>query len=127
MWRTLQQLGIPEDFVARVIDIYTDSFFMVDSCDGMTDPIQQEVGVYQGCPLSPYLFIAALTPLLRALRTLSPSGVPLSTGIRECVSAYADDLKISAQVPTESGTCTLWSTSSSNGRICEPTLPSVPS
>ena len=61
---------------------------------GLSGAVRQEVGVYQGCPLSPYLFIAMLIPLERALHALGGVGVQLAPDYHECLSAYADDLKV---------------------------------
>ena len=95
MWRVLRHLGVEHDFVARCQDIYAGSAFVVTNVvDGATDPVRQEVGVYQGCPLSPLLFIAALVPLVRRLEQLDGVGVPLAEDVRPCVTAYADDLKV---------------------------------
>jgi ribonuclease HI len=95
MWRVLARLGVDTAFLQRCEDIYADSFFVVgNAADGATDPVRQEVGVYQGCPLSPLLFISALIPLLRALQRLPGVGVPLADGVRPCTTAYADDLKV---------------------------------
>ncbi|KAF1326966.1 reverse transcriptase, partial [Globisporangium splendens] len=101
MWKVLERLGVPHAFLQVVRDIYTDSYFIVDSRDGTTDPVHQGRGVYQGCPLSPYLFIAALTPLMFVLDGMkSEHGVSLAAGNPECTSAYADDLKIFAKTAT---------------------------
>jgi hypothetical protein len=95
MWRVLEMLGVDGSFIERARNIYEDSHFVVHNAhDGPTDPIRQEIGVYQGCPLSPYLFIAALIPLVRGLQELPGVGVPLAEDFRPCVSAYADDIKI---------------------------------
>ncbi|KAF1325603.1 reverse transcriptase, partial [Globisporangium splendens] len=95
MWRVLGMLRVDAAFIERAQNIYEDSHFVVNNAhDGPTDPIRQEIGVYQGCPLSPYLFIAALIPLLRGLQELPGVGVPLAENFRPCVSAYADDIKI---------------------------------
>ncbi|OWZ04136.1 reverse transcriptase [Phytophthora megakarya] len=95
LWYVLRLLGVEHDFVARCHDIYDDSYFVVgNAVDGATEPVRQEVGVYQGCPLSPLLFIAALVPLLRALEKLDGVGVALADGVRPCATAYADDLKV---------------------------------
>lgn len=95
MWRVLEMLGVDANFIERARNIYEDSHFVVNNAqDGPTDPIRQEIGVYQGCPLSPYLFIAALIPLVRGLQELPEVGVPLAEDFRPCVSAYADDIKI---------------------------------
>jgi ribonuclease HI len=95
MWRVLAELGVEPSFIARCQDIYAESAFVVaNAADGPTDPVRQEVGVYQGCPLSPLLFIAALVPLLRRLEQLDGAGVPLAEGVHPCATAYADDLKV---------------------------------
>uniref|UniRef100_H3GYD4 Reverse transcriptase domain-containing protein n=1 Tax=Phytophthora ramorum TaxID=164328 RepID=H3GYD4_PHYRM len=95
LWYVLRLLGVEPDFIARCDDIYDESCFVVgNASDGATEPVWQKVGVYQGCPLSPLLFIAALVPLLRALDQLDGVGVPLADGIRPCNTAYADDLKV---------------------------------
>lgn len=95
MWRVLRHLGVDSGFIDRCRDIYRDSAFVVaNAADGATDPVRQEVGVYQGCPLSPLLFVAALVPLVRRLEKLDGVGVPLADGVRPCTTAYADDLKV---------------------------------
>ncbi|OWZ01203.1 reverse transcriptase, partial [Phytophthora megakarya] len=95
MWRVLRHLGVEASFIERCQDIYAGSAFVVtNAADGPTDPVRQEVGVYQGCPLSPLLFISALVPLVRRLEQLDGVGVPLADGVRPCTTAYADDLKV---------------------------------
>ncbi|KAJ8524405.1 hypothetical protein ON010_g16713 [Phytophthora cinnamomi] len=95
MWRVLRDLGVDRRFIQRCKDIYAGSAFAIgNAADGATDPVRQEVGVYQGCPLSPLLFIVALVPFLRRLEQLDGVGVPLVDGVRLRTTAYADDLKV---------------------------------
>uniref|UniRef100_A0AAV1VNU8 Reverse transcriptase n=1 Tax=Peronospora matthiolae TaxID=2874970 RepID=A0AAV1VNU8_9STRA len=95
MWQVLCRLGVEPRFISRCQDIYDGSaFVVVNAKDGATDPVRQEVGVYQGCPLSPLLFIAALVPLVRRLEQLEDVGVSLADGVRPCTTAYADDIKV---------------------------------
>ncbi|CAI5728751.1 unnamed protein product [Hyaloperonospora brassicae] len=95
MWQVLRRIGVEPRFINRCQDIYHESSFVVTNAkDGATDPVRQEMGVYQGCPLSPLLFIAALIPLVRRLEQLEDVGVPLADGVRPCTTAYADDIKI---------------------------------
>ncbi|CAI5734388.1 unnamed protein product [Peronospora destructor] len=69
MWRVLCHLGVEHDFVARCQDIYADSAFVItNAVDGDTDPVRQE--------------------------QLDDAGVPPAEGVRPCVTAYADDLKV---------------------------------
>ena len=75
--------------------LYDDAAFVVGNArDGPTAPIRQRVGVFQGCPLSPQLFNAAISPLLFALHQLPDTGVKLSPEDCPGASAYADDLKV---------------------------------
>ncbi|KAF1326490.1 reverse transcriptase, partial [Globisporangium splendens] len=93
MWQVLRAIGVDPAFVERCENIYHDSYYTVaNTAGGATDPIRQETGVYQGCPLSPHLFLVGIMPLIRALHGLA-SGIPLATGVSVSVSAYADDLK----------------------------------
>uniref|UniRef100_A0AAV1V804 Reverse transcriptase domain-containing protein n=1 Tax=Peronospora matthiolae TaxID=2874970 RepID=A0AAV1V804_9STRA len=95
MWQVLRRIGVEPRFINRFQDIYHESSFVVVNLqDGATDPVRQEVGVYQGCPLIPLLFIAGLVPLVRRLEQLEDVGVPLADGVRPCTTAYADDIKV---------------------------------
>uniref|UniRef100_H3GYD3 Reverse transcriptase domain-containing protein n=1 Tax=Phytophthora ramorum TaxID=164328 RepID=H3GYD3_PHYRM len=94
LWDALERTGVPAEYIAAVQGLYDHAAFMVgNAVDGSTAPILQRVGVFQGCPLSPPLFSAAISPLLHALQLLPSSGVQLSGDDRPGVSAYADDLK----------------------------------
>ena len=57
-----------------------------------------ERSVWQGCPLSPLLYVLALEPLLRRLRDegTSPAlrGVPFTGPLTARVSAFADDITV---------------------------------
>ena len=57
-----------------------------------------ERSVWQGCPLSPLLYVLALEPLLRRLRDeeTSPSlrGVPFAGPLTARVSVFADDITV---------------------------------
>ncbi|KAH9103825.1 hypothetical protein AeMF1_019933 [Aphanomyces euteiches] len=100
LWRVLSGLGIPDSFVALVRDIYSNASTVVSTREGATPPLEQRCGVFQGCPLSPLLFIAGMTPLIEALQAMSTEcGVELSRGTCTSVTAFADDLKIYSRTP----------------------------
>lgn len=95
LWSTLQRMGVPAAFIDCCRGLYQQAAFSVgNACDGTTAPIASQVGVFQGCPLSPHLFTAVISPLLHALHHLVDAGVKLSADDRPGASAYADDLKI---------------------------------
>ncbi|KAJ0394296.1 hypothetical protein P43SY_007760 [Pythium insidiosum] len=82
-------------FVDRVRTLYDDAFFVVaNAADGATAPVRREQGVFQGCPLSPLLFIVALAPLLRMLEQDTDAGLSLGYGLRVCAAPYADGIKV---------------------------------
>ncbi|KAH9092437.1 hypothetical protein LEN26_018384 [Aphanomyces euteiches] len=55
LWLVLRELGVASGFLDLLKDIYTDASTMVSASSGMTSPIQELCGVFQGCPLSPLL------------------------------------------------------------------------
>ena len=95
VWNALKATGADANFVSRLQAIYDSAVFTVaNAADGATDPIALRTGVFQGCPLSPYLFIVEIMPLVRALQNLTPAfGVPITNTRNVSVTAYADDLK----------------------------------
>lgn len=80
IWRVLLATGANATFVSRLKDIYDGAVFTVaNTADGATDPIELRTGVFQGCPLPPYLFLVGIMPLVRALHELAPEiGVPVT-------------------------------------------------
>jgi hypothetical protein len=60
----LRRFGLPEHFLTVVASIYTDRTFQVKECGVSSDKRKQRAGICQGCPLSPFLFIAVMTVLM---------------------------------------------------------------
>uniref|UniRef100_A0AAV1T708 Reverse transcriptase domain-containing protein n=1 Tax=Peronospora matthiolae TaxID=2874970 RepID=A0AAV1T708_9STRA len=69
------------------------AFTIGNDVDGNTASIALKLGVFQGCPLSPHLFNAAISLLLLALNSLPDTGVKVFSEDRPGAAAYADDLK----------------------------------
>jgi hypothetical protein len=100
LWLVLSRLGVPPDFLALVKDIYTNASTMVTAASGTCAPIDQLCGVFQGCPLSPLLFIAGMTPLMLALDAQAPRfGVKMATDVTLSTTAFADDVKLFSRTP----------------------------
>ncbi|KAH9064853.1 hypothetical protein Ae201684P_003633 [Aphanomyces euteiches] len=95
LWLVLSKLGVPSAFVDLVRDIYTGASTIVTTPLGACPPIDQLCGVFQGCPLSPLLFIAGLVPLMDALDAQAAThGVQLAPSLHLASTAFADDVKV---------------------------------
>mmetsp|Transcript_21378 Transcript_21378/g.25749 ORF Transcript_21378/g.25749 Transcript_21378/m.25749 type:complete len:739 (+) Transcript_21378:226-2442(+) len=94
LFRMLRVLGIPETLVSVIERMYDKSYFKVSTEDGLSDGINQCVGVRQGCMLSPLLFNIFMEFLVRCLSSLEEdAGVRLQNMLLELI-AYADDLAL---------------------------------
>ncbi|CAH0518673.1 unnamed protein product [Peronospora belbahrii] len=90
LWDALAQTGVPVEYIAMCQGLNSGAAFVIGNAeDGSTAPIQQRVGVFQGCPLSPHLFSAAISPLLHALDRLQTSWVQLSSDDRPKLTVMA--------------------------------------
>ncbi|POM64823.1 LOW QUALITY PROTEIN: Reverse transcriptase [Phytophthora palmivora] len=94
IWRTMAAIDVDADFITCCQGIYTDSYYtVVNTATGATPPIQHRLGVYQGCPLSPFLFLVGVMPLVRRLHELPTAGVRLAEDVMVRATAFADDIK----------------------------------
>ena len=126
IWLVMERIGVPDSFIQLVQDVYTGASTIVACAEGLTAPIHQRCGVFQGCPLSPLLFLVGVTPLIEALQHMARAhGVELSPGSFTATTALADDIKIYSR--TESGVHSLhkvvvdfldWSTMEANPSKC---------
>ena len=78
LWFSLRSIGVPDEVVSILMDIYEGSSFQVQTAGGLTSEIPQDRGVKQGCPLSPLLFNLAVEGLLRGIQVSSSRGYSLS-------------------------------------------------
>ena len=106
----LTRLGIPAELVDAVGMIYNEPRFQVKSKFNLSPKHKQSTGIRQGCPLSPYLFIAWMTVMMHdatnifyntwIAHTPEPYTTPLHerTGVANPFPtndiAYADDLTL---------------------------------
>ena len=82
LWFSMESIGLPEDMMSIIKDIYEGSSFVVTSDTEATGEIPQERGVKQGCPLSPLLFNLALEGLLRGIEIASAKGYSFSEDLQ---------------------------------------------
>ncbi|CAM5143307.1 unnamed protein product [Natator depressus] len=95
IFATLQEFGMPENFLRVIREVYEGCSTTIRSADGETTKIRSRVK--QGCPLSPIIFNLAMEPLLRAISN-GADGFNLHSE-RVSVLAYMDDLVLTADDP----------------------------
>ena len=86
---SLKIYGYPEKMVELTKDIYTNSYFQVESSTGYTDCIHRQRGIIQGCPYSVIVFEQGIDIWLRWMM-----GGNNITSIPNPVQGYVDDIAI---------------------------------
>ena len=61
--RALERMGMEPKIIRLIEAMYNGATFMVEEAGGQSEWKKQGSGIRQGCPLSPYLFIALMTVL----------------------------------------------------------------
>lgn len=69
----LKRFGLPAHVVLAVIQsIYSGRVFQVSDCGSLSSQRDQNSGISQGCPLSPFLFVMLMTVLMRDAASALP-------------------------------------------------------
>ena len=61
---SLRRLGAPPHMTRLVEMLYVSPRFRIKIQEGISDEYEQKIGIRQGCPLSPYLYIIATSCLM---------------------------------------------------------------
>ena len=93
--RVLRRMGIPTKVRGVIQDLYCQAKFRVQTTEGVTEARAHASGVRQGDPISSFLFVLALEPLMCWLRD-TLVGIERE-GVTKKVSAYADDMLLFAR------------------------------
>ena len=95
LWEALQRAGIGGRMLATIQALYADVPVCVKTAEGLSQTFQSELGVKQGCPLSPLLFGIFLDDFeLHVQRTVSSviAQLPLLAGRPIPPLLFADDM-----------------------------------
>ena len=100
LWLMMRRLGVPQEFTTICQEIFAGSTQRIRCAEGFTGEIPVNVGIKQGCPLSPLLFNIALESLLPILSE-SAEGYVMSSGVAIKQLAYADDICVTSSSRAE--------------------------
>ncbi|CAM2095539.1 unnamed protein product [Caretta caretta] len=98
---TLQAFGFGPQFVGFLRVLYTSSEYLVKLNWTLTEPVSFGRGVRQGCPLSGQLYALAIEPFLCLIRRRLTGLVLREPELRLVLSAYADDVLLVIQDPSD--------------------------
>jgi len=97
LWQKLSKLGVSRKILNVLQSMYREVNFCVRCCDGNTTHIiKSTVGVRQGCPLSPLLFILFINDLVTRLEEADTSA-PKIDSLKIPGLLYADDLVLCSE------------------------------
>ena len=96
IWYGMRKLGVPEEALSILMDIYEGSTFTIQTAEGATNDIPQARGVKQGCPLSPLIFNLTIEGLIRGIQSSDARRYSFTESLEVKCLAYADDLAIAA-------------------------------
>ena len=91
MMKTLERFNFGDNILQWVHTFYAERTSRIMNYGHLSEPVDLERGVFQGCPLSPYIFLIAIETFATALRQ-NRTFQGIKIGNREKrISLYADD------------------------------------
>ena len=94
----LLRFGLPTEICDMISAIYAERYFAIVDHSGTSLEHPQPAGIAQGCPLSPYLFIAVQTVMLHDVFKDAPLAAEPPNVITQDL-LYADDTLLMSQHP----------------------------
>ena len=95
LWNNLRAYGVGEQFVHTLEELYVRNSTYYKCGHTITQEINVNVGVKQGCPISMILFALAINPVLSAIEASNIEKYDI-LGHKVQILAYADDIAIVA-------------------------------
>lgn len=99
LWLRLQEAGISGHMLTTLQSLYTHVTARAHCPTGLTEPFPCDLGVKQGCPLSPLLFGLYIDRVASLIQAADPSA-PTLAGTPVACLLYADDLTLLSTTPT---------------------------
>lgn len=91
LWDRMKYLGILEHFRAVVDRLYEEFLVKIRTQESTSESFRSDIGVKQGCPLPPTLFVLYIDKLEEWLNLKGGEGVPLGVYVVKLL-LYANDI-----------------------------------
>ena len=98
LWQRLRDADINGAMLAALQSLYTTVTARASTPAGLTDPFPCDLGVKQGCPLSPMLFALYIDRVAPLITAADPTA-PALAGLTVALLLYADDLTLLSTTP----------------------------
>jgi hypothetical protein len=96
LWSRMEELGVPKHLRAAVHRMYEEVKAKIRTSAGISESFRSDIGVKQGCPLSPTLFGIYIDKLEEWLNSQGGDGIHLGKFVIRLL-LYADDLILIAK------------------------------
>ena len=91
LFQTLKHLNFGQNFIDSIKTLYSARHSYVMNNGFLTDRISMKRGIFQGCPISPYLFLLVIEIMALSIRQNDLiKGIPI-TNQEAKISLFADD------------------------------------
>jgi hypothetical protein len=91
LWNRMQQRGYPIHLIQAIQSLYNETKVIIQSGDQITEGIETNQGVKQGCSLSPNLFNIYIDDMIRRWKADIKTGIKLNDRICLNTMLFADD------------------------------------
>ena len=91
LWKILEKEGYPQHLISVIRSIYKNTSIIIENGSKRSEQILTNVGLRQGCSLSPTLFNIYINDILKEWKTLVDVGIKLCDNIYVNTLVFADD------------------------------------
>ena len=92
LFQTLNQFNFGKNFINSIKTLYSTRQSYVMNNGFLTERISMKRGIFQGCPISPYLFLFVIEIMALSIRQNDQiKGIPLKNDHEAKISLFADD------------------------------------
>ena len=94
MWKLLRHYGVPEKIISLIRCIFQDMSCKIAHAGQLSESFEVKTGVWQGCLLSPFLFLLVIDWIMKTTTTGRNNGIQWTLWTQLDDLDFADDLAL---------------------------------